>query len=75
MTATASPRDAALTQLTCGQFEVELFGPVEMPDGSQRIGHHYRRFFANVEDATAPIRSWLNGDLVPAGIDKCLVTS
>lgn len=74
MTATKH-RDASLTVTTSDYFEVELFGPVEMPDGSQRIAHCYRRFFETAEAAAVPIRSWLAGDLVPEGIDKCLEPS
>lgn len=78
MTATATHRDASLTVYGHAKgtdFEVELFGPVEMPDGSQRIGHCYRRFVSSIEVASTAIRSWLDGDLEPVGFEAEAVSS
>lgn len=56
---TTAHRDAALTQTTGDEWEVELFELTTMPSGETRTAHAFRDYFENLDVATGVIRDWL----------------
>lgn len=66
---TPIPRDAALSVHEHARgvdYEVELFGPVDMPSGEVKSGHRYRRYVQSLDLAEAMIAWWLDGGPEPA---------